>query len=102
MAPVMGIKSEKRRSSLDNLIRVMTVVLFALLVGFFIKTQADVDRMEETLAGITDQVEHQRLVNKDLELTLRDNEAFLERAAREKLDFAHPEERVFIDASGVK
>lgn len=98
----MRVKSEKRRSSLDNLIRVMTVVLFALLVGFFIKTQADVDRMEETLTSVTNQVEHQRLVNKDLELTLRDNEAFLERAAREKLDYAHPEERVFIDASGVK
>lgn len=99
---IMGHKSEKRHSSLDTIIRVMTVVLFAVLVGFFIKTQADVDSMEETLAGVTAQVEHQRLVNKDLELTLRDDEEFLERAAREKLDFAHPEERVFIDASGVK
>lgn len=99
---MVRIKNEKRRSSLDNLIRVMTVVLFAVLVGFFIKTQADVDRMEDTLTSVTNQVEHQRLVNKDLELTLRDNEAFLERAAREKLDYAHPEERVFVDASGVK
>lgn len=95
-------KTEKRRSSLDGLIRVMTVVLFAVLVGFFIKTQADVDRMEERLADVTQQVEHQRLMNKDMELTLRDDKAFLERAAREKLDYAHPEERVFIDASGVK
>ncbi|MEG0754307.1 MAG: septum formation initiator family protein [Angelakisella sp.] len=95
-------KSEKRRSSLDTLIRVMTIVLFTVLVGFFIKTQADVEAMEEKLSDVTRQVEHQRLVNKDLELTLRNDKDFLERTAREKLDYAHPEEKVFVDASGVK
>ncbi|MEG1778067.1 MAG: septum formation initiator family protein [Angelakisella sp.] len=95
-------KKEKKRSSLDTLIQVMTIVLFAILVGFFIKTQTGVDIMEEKLSEVTEQVEHQRLVNKDLELTLRDNEEFLERTAREKLEYAHPEEKVFVDASGVK
>lgn len=95
-------KKIKKNSSVDSLIRVMVFLLFAILIAFFVKTQSDVERMESQLLDITQKVEHQRLVNKDLELSLRDDEEYLERAAREKLDYAHPEERVFIDASGIK
>lgn len=95
-------KKIKKNSSVDSLIRVMVFLLFAILIAFFVKTQSDVERMESQLLDITQKVEHQRLVNKDLELSLRDDGEYLERAAREKLDYAHPEERVFIDASGIK
>lgn len=84
------------------MIRVLAVFLFVVLVAFFVKTQTDVDNMEAQLMDITQMVEGQRLKNKDLELSLRDNQEYLERTAREKLDYAHPEERVFVDASGVK
>lgn len=94
-------KKENGRSSVDGLIRVLTVLLFAVLVAFFVKTQADIERMESQLGELDEQVVQQQLVNKDLELNLRDNQEYLERAAREKLDYAHPEERVFVDASGV-
>ncbi|MEG2086838.1 MAG: septum formation initiator family protein [Angelakisella sp.] len=84
------------------MIRIVMVLLLGVLVAFFIKTQADVENMEQQLQSINQQVEHQRLVNKDLELSLRSSDEYLKRTAREKLDYAHPEERVFIDASGVK
>lgn len=95
-------RKEKKGSTLDSLIRVATIVLFAVLVAFFIKTQTDIEHMESQLGDINELVEHQRLVNKDLELSLKSDDTYLERAAREKLDYAHPEERVFVDASGVK
>lgn len=95
-------KKEKKHSSIDVLIQVAMIVLFAVLVAFFIRTQVDVESMETQLGSITQQVEQQRLLNKDLELSLRDNNHYLERTAREKLDYAHPEERVFVDVSGVK
>lgn len=95
-------KKENKRSSVDALIRVLTVLLFAVLVAFFVKTQADIEQMEAQLGELDEQVVQQQLANKDLELSLRDDQEYLERAAREKLDYAHPEERVFVDASGVK
>lgn len=95
-------KKEKNKSSIDRLVSIITALLFVVLVAFFIKTQADIESMEGSLNEITAQVEHQRLVNRDLELSLLDDNEYLKRTAREKLDYAHPEERVFIDASGVK
>lgn len=50
--------------------------------------------------AMEEQVELQRLKNKDAELSLREDEKTLERTAREKLDYAHPDERIFVDISG--
>lgn len=98
----MKKNKEKRASSLNSLLRVLTVVLFGVLVAFFVKTQADIDQMEEQLRQTELQVIQQKIYNQDLEMTLQDQQTLLERTAREKLDYAHPEERVFEDASGVK
>lgn len=87
---------------MDTILKVLTLVLLVVLVAFFVRTQADVESMEDQLAVLTEQTERARLENKDMEYSLRDEQKYLERTAREKEDFAHPEERVFVDASGVK
>lgn len=87
---------------MDAILKVLTMVLLVVLVAFFFKTQADVEGMEADLNQLTEQTERTRLENKDMEYSLRDEQKHLERTARENADFAHPEERVFVDASGVK
>ena len=56
--------------------------------------------MQQQLVAMEEQVELQRLKNKDAKLSLREDSSTLERTAREKLDYAHPDERVFVDISG--
>ena len=95
-------KMERKPSpfSINSLLRLACVLLTILFVVYFVKTRLDIVEMQEQLMAMEEQVELQRLKNKDAQLSLREDEDTLERAAREKLDYAHPDERVFVDISG--
>lgn len=90
----------KTRSSFDWVLGLVCIVLMFLLLVTYLKGKADIARMEQQIDAAKQAVEEQRLVNKDLEFSLRQDEMFLERTARDKLNYAYPEERVFIDSSG--
>ena len=57
---------------------------------------------KKQIEALEAQVEEQKLINKDMELMLRDQEAYMERSARENLDYADPEEEVYVDISGAE
>lgn len=86
--------------SINSLLRIACVLLCILFAVYFVKTRLDIAAMQEQLLAMEEQVELQRLKNRDVELALREDDETMERAAREKLDFAHPDERVFVDISG--
>ncbi len=94
----MGQKTYKY----NRLLKLLTLVLLLSLVIYCVKTQRDIAAMRGKLDAVQQQVEQQRLVNKDLELSLRRDDSYMERSARENLDYAHPEERVYVDTSGAK
>ena len=89
----MSRKERANPFSINSLLKFACIFLGILLVIYFVKTQLDMIEMQE-------QVELQRLRNKDAELSLREDDETMERAAREKLDYAHPDERIFVDISG--
>lgn len=94
---------QARRSnpfSINSLLRVACILLCVLFAVYFVKTKLDIAAMQERLTAMEEQVELQRLKNRDAELALREDDDTMERAAREKLDYAHPDERVFVDISG--
>ena len=94
----MGKKERKPSPfSINSLLRLACVLLTILFVVYFVKTRLDIVEMQEQLMAMEEQVELQRLKNKDAQLSLREDEDTLERAAREKLDYAPPDERVFVD-----
>ena len=86
--------------SINSLLRFACVFLCVLFAVYFVKTKLDVAQMQQQLVAMEEQVELQRLKNKDAKLSLREDSSPLERTAREKLDYAHPDERVFVDISG--
>ena len=94
----MGQKTYKY----NRLLKLVTLALLISLVIYCVKTQHDISTMQGKLEAVQQQVEQQRLVNKDLELSLRRDDSYMERSARKKLDYAHPEERVYVDTSGAK
>lgn len=86
--------------SINSLLKAACVLLCLLFAVYFVKTQLDVAEMQRQLTAMEEQVELQRLKNRDVQLALREDDDTMERAAREKLDYAHPDERVFVDISG--
>ena len=96
----MSRKERENPFSINSLLKFACVFLGILFAVYFVKTRLDIQEMQEQLAGMHQQVELQRLKNKDAELSLREDDETMERAAREKLDFAHPDERIFVDISG--
>ena len=96
----MGRKTRENPFSINALLKFACVFLGILFAVYFVKTRLDIMEMQEQLTEMHQQVELQRLKNKDAELSLREDDETMERAAREKLDYAHPDERVFVDISG--
>lgn len=97
----MGKKSERSNPfSINSLLKYACFFLTILFAVYFVKTKLDIVDMRQQLVAMEEQVELQRLKNKDAELSLREDEKTIERTAREKLDYAHPDERIFVDISG--
>lgn len=86
--------------SINSLLKAACVLLCILFAVYFVKTRLDVAEMQQRIVAMEEQVELQRLKNRDAQLALREDDETMERAAREKLDYAHPDERVFVDISG--
>ena len=85
-----------------RLLKIVTAAFAVLLVVSFINGRMQVSRMERELQEVNRQVEQQREANEELRRIMRtgDEDAYVERVAREKLGYARPGERVFVDITG--
>lgn len=74
----------------------------AYVVVSFISGQLQVAAKQRELDAVTTQVEQQAERNREMLMMIgADNEdSYVERVAQEKLGYAHPNERVFVDISG--
>ena len=72
-----------------------------LAVGLVLN-QVDIAAKQQELQDLTDQVEQQREQNDELNRVLESGSdlEIIERVARDKLGYAKPNERVFIDVTG--
>ncbi len=92
----------KKGFSYNTVLKMIILTLLVVLAVFFFKSRADISSVKKDLAALEEQIETQKLMNKDVLYALREDESKMERAAREELDYAHPEEKVFVDVSGIK
>ncbi len=93
-------KVKKQKYLLGKVINMTAVALAIVMVIYFFKVQQDISDMEVQLMEKELQVYQMELINQEWDFLLRDQEYCYERILREKLDFAHPKEGVFEDASG--
>ena len=108
MASQARQQSEKRRYA--RLVRRHQLVLFAiamLCVYFFfsiVNTQLQIYKEKKTLQELIDRINETQLENDELSRVVYgdDDEAYIERVAREKLGYAEVGERVFEDVSGTE
>ncbi|MEG1872545.1 MAG: septum formation initiator family protein [Ruthenibacterium sp.] len=83
-------------------LRVGFVCVVLYLAVMLVSTQVEIVARRQQLTNVTQEVDAQKAENLELQRTLdSDNEdAYIERVARDKLGYARPNERVFVDMSG--
>ena len=69
-----------------------------------VNPQVQINEKSQELADLQEQVETQKIKNEDMKHALNADEeetkAYIERVAREDLDYAKPGERVFVNIAG--
>lgn len=91
------------RMKKPNMLTRLCVLVFAGYAAVTLVTlQMEINAKQSDLAAVNNQIEVQRLQTKELErqISLGDNEAYLARLARDKLDMCFSDERVYQDVSG--
>ena len=91
-----------RKPNKSFLLRLCLAAFLAYAVMMLVDMQVSVASRRQQLDELTAKMETQRLTNKELErqLAMGVDDAYVERTARDRLDFVRPNEEVFIDISG--
>ena len=96
------IKRKKQRGSL--LLKLAMFAFAAYIVFALVNQQVQINEKSQELADLQEQVETQKIKNEDMKHALNADEEetkeYIERVAREDLDYAKPGERVFVNIAG--
>lgn len=92
----------RRKRKVNRFVRFIFAIVAAYMIFALLQLQVDIMNRRTELSELKEKCEAQRLANKEAErmLTLGDTDLYVERVAREKLDFAYPDEKIYIDISG--
>jgi cell division protein FtsL len=84
------------------MLKICIFAFVAYAAVLLINMQVNLAERKQQLNDLQIRHEVQRIANKELERQLEDgaNQEYIERIAREKLDYVAPDERVYIDISG--
>ena len=96
-------KRQKRAPLLPRFfLRAGLVLIGGYLVAGLVFNQVDIAAKQKELQDLENQLEQQRQQNDELERVLESgsDQDIIERVARDKLGYAKPNERVFIDVTG--
>jgi cell division protein FtsB len=93
---------EKKKSRKSILLRLIVPVLAVYAVVVLVDMQVTLSQKKLERDELRQQHEVQRLENKELERQIAAgvDEDYIERFARDNLDYVSPDQRVFIDISG--
>lgn len=96
-------KKQKRAPLLPRFfLRAGLVLIGGYLVAGLVFNQVDIAAKQKELQDLENQLEQQRQQNDELERVLESgsDQEIIERVARDKMGYAKPNERVFIDVTG--
>lgn len=91
----------KRFGVSSLLLRCVFVLLLLSMAVAYISDQVEISARRQELATVQAQLSQQEADNEELQRLLEgDDDAILERIARDEYGYAAPNERVFVDMSG--
>ena len=84
------------------MLRAAAVCVGVYLIVGIVVNQVSINSKQQALDSVQQQLETQQAENEELErvLTSGSEEEIVERVARDRLGYARPDERVFVDVSG--
>ena len=96
----MHTRRQKRSFSMFAL-KLGLLGLCVYLAVSFVCAQMEIAAKRQQLENVTQQVETQQAQNEEMQRTVEvdDEASYMERVARDKLGYARPDERVFIDGA---
>ena len=85
-----------------RILRLFVLAMAGYLVFQLAQIQINIYKQRDALEALNAQCLNQQAENDNVEryLSMQDDTQLVEQIAREKLGFAYPDERVFIDAAG--
>lgn len=98
-----GIEVSKRKKRKANwLVRFFMLCFVGYVAVSLIGMQVEVTSKRRELLALQQSVEQQKRINAETQRLLNgeDDEEYIERVARDKLGYAYPDEKIFIDRSG--
>lgn len=96
-------ETKKKKSTFSGfLMKLAVLAAVAYLVVTFVSGQLQVAAKQRELDEVTARVELQAEQNRELQQLMDsgDEQAYIERMAREKLRYARPQDRIFVDLTG--
>ncbi len=93
------IKGKKPPKSILLRVAIFAFAVYALML--LVQQQAQISAKKQALSSVRQQIKIQEINNDDLKNALGSGQsAYIEKAAREGLDFSKPGERVFVNIAG--
>ncbi len=94
--------AKKKQGFRGLLIKLALAAVAVYLAAGFVGGQIQLAAKQNELAALSQQVAAQTQENRELERMMEEDDgaAYVERMAREKLGYAKPNERVFVDLTG--
>ena len=93
-------KNKKQKK--NRILKFCFTVFTLYFVISLINSQIDISKKREELENVNEKIAIQKVENKKLERIINSDEyeEYIEKLAREKLGFAYPDEKIYIDISG--
>lgn len=96
------IQGKKQKKSILLRFAILTFSVYALVM--LINQQVTISEKKQELVSVKQQIQIQEIQNEDLKSAIstgnKGNSDYIEKAAREGLDFSKPGERVFVNIAG--
>jgi len=93
-----------KMTTTEWVILAVVIVAMVFILGRIISQKKDIEIKIQELNGKNDEIVIQELKNGEIDNLLNSNEAdnaaYIEKSARENLDYAYKDERIFINISG--
>lgn len=92
---------KEKKASKSRLLKIAVCLFMVYIVYSIVAQQLEIRERRMLLESVQQQCQVQSEENKEVErlLAMSADRAYIERIAREKLGYAYPDERVYIDSS---
>ncbi len=93
---------KNRKQKTNPIVKLCLMVFTFYIVVCLVNSQIDISKKRDELESIAEKISIQEVENKKLERIINSDkdDEYIEKLAREKLNFAYPDEKIYIDISG--